>query len=133
MHVKERLAKLHFCLIATISSLCQKKLAQGRIIGIADGSIATFKSVDINSGLAPTIAFRSSENETVTLVEVSSSKTSSHGWSSDPKHFWARTTFTKKYRYETENFNFRNVILEPQSYPDRGEIRMECIDYNARL
>jgi hypothetical protein len=34
-----------------------KKLAQGRVLEIRDGMIGTLDSVDVNSGLAPTMVF----------------------------------------------------------------------------
>ena len=37
------------------------KLAQGGVLGIRDGSIATFESADANSGLAPTMVFSPAE------------------------------------------------------------------------
>jgi hypothetical protein len=109
-----------------------KKLAQGRVLGIRDGMIGTFDSVDVNSGLAPTMVF-SRGNMKITLVEMSSKQTSDNEWTSG-RRFWNRTTFIKRYRYENDNLDFGAIIFAGEkSYPDRGEIKMECIDYTARL
>jgi hypothetical protein len=105
------------------------KLVQGGVLGIRDGSIATFESADANSGLAPTMVF-SRGDQKVTLVEASSKQTSDDDWESG-RRFWNRTTFIKRYRYE--NFDFDSIELGGKSYANRGDIRMECIDYTARL
>jgi hypothetical protein len=108
-----------------------KKLAQGGVLGIRDGSIGAFVSADENSGLAPTMVFSRGDMK-ITLVETSSKQTSDNDWTSG-RRFWSRTTFIKRYRYQNDNFKFGDLMRSGESYPDKGEIRMECIDYNARL
>jgi hypothetical protein len=109
------------------------KLAQGGVLGIRDGSIATFESADANSGLAPTMVF-SRGDQKVTMVEASSKQTSDDAWSAaHDRRFWNRTTSIKRYRYENDNFGFGEIIERGESYANRGDIRMECIDYTARL
>jgi hypothetical protein len=76
-----------------------KKLAQGGVLGIRDGSIGAFESVDENSGLAPTMVFSRGDKK-ITLVETSSKQTSDKDWTSG-RRFWSRTTFIKRYRIRT--------------------------------
>jgi hypothetical protein len=115
-----------------------KKLAQGQILGISDGMIGTFDAADENSGFAPTMVFSRRERiGKITLLEMSSKQTSYNQWNAraeSDRRFWDRTTFIKTYRYENDDFHVADIILAgKKSYPDRGEIKMECIDYNSRL
>ena len=82
-----------------------KKLAQGGVLGIRDGSIGAFVSVDENSGLAPTMVFSRGDMK-ITLVETSSKQTSDNDWTSG-RRFWSRTTVIKRYRYQNDNFKLR--------------------------
>jgi hypothetical protein len=80
-------------------------------------------SVDVNSGLTPTMVFSRGDSK-ITLVEMSSKQTSNNSWDSGPTFLESHDIHQEVSILRTINLISVTYSWGEKSFPDRGEIKM---------